>query len=104
MKNPVLDFCTRTCTGRKENLISTIENNLLVKEFRVPHNEEYDAALSEQIRRHTYTTLVKGELTFQRSYQVGGKRFVVRSIFDMGSKSIEDGIKRLIQTDLEKVS
>ena len=43
-------------------------------------------------------------MTFQRSYQVGGKRFVVRSIFDMGSKSIEDGIKRLIQTDLEKVS
>ena len=76
----------------------------MLEEVRVPHGEEYNEEISTRIRRQTYATLIDDELTFQRSYQVGGKRFVVHSIFGIGSKSVEDGIKRLIQTELEKVS
>ena len=66
--------------------------------MRVPHNEEYKDAVNSSIRRCTAVMLDEKGLIYRRDYQIGGKRFIVHSIFNLNSKPAEDGIKRLIQT------
>ena len=77
----------------------------IIDEMRIPHGEEYSTAVDTNIRRHTICELNDKEISLQRSYSIGGRQFIVNSIFDKTvKKTAADGIKRLIDIELKKVS
>ena len=73
--------------------------------MRIPHGEEYSTAVDTDIRRHTICELNDKEISLQRSYTIGGRQFIVKSIFDKTmKKAATDGVIRLIDIELDKVS
>ena len=77
----------------------------LIDEMRVPHEEEYSTAVDTNIRRYTICEFNDKEISLQRSYTVDGRQFIVNSVFDKTvKKTAADGIIRLIDIELEKVS
>ena len=57
------------------------------------------------INRRTMFRINDGKLTSQHHYSIDRKDYVVNSIFDMdGKQCITDGVKHLIDTELEKAS
>ena len=78
---------------------------IIIDEMRVPHGEEYSTTVDTNIRRHTICELNDKEISLQRSYTIGGRQFIVNSIFDRTvKKTAADGVIRLIDIELEKVS
>ena len=77
----------------------------LIDEMRVPHEEEYSTAVDTNIRRYTICEFNDKEISLQRSYTIGGRQFIVNSVFDKTvKKTAADGVIRLIDIELEKVS
>ena len=77
----------------------------IIDEMRVPHGEEYNTAVDTDIRRHTICELNDKEISLQRSYTIDGRQFIVNSVFDKTvKKPAADGVIRLIDIELEKVS
>lgn len=57
------------------------------------------------INRRTEYTIKDGKLTAQRQYLIDKKAYIVNSIFDNENKlSILEGVKHLIDTEIEKAS
>ena len=77
----------------------------IIDEMRVPRGEEYSTAVDANIRRYTVCVLNDKEISLQRSYTIDGRQFIVNSIFDKKvKKTADDGVIRLIDIELEKVS
>ena len=77
----------------------------IIDEMRVPHGEEYSTTVDIDIRRHTICELNDNEMSLQRTYTIGGRQFIVNSVFDKTvKKTAADGVIRLIDIELEKVS
>ena len=77
----------------------------IIDEMRVPHGEEYSTAVDTNIRRRTICELNDKEISLQRSYTIDGRQFIVNSVFDKAvKKTAADGVIRLIDIELEKVS
>ena len=77
----------------------------IIDEMRIPHGEEYSTAVDTDIRRHTICELNDKEMSLQRTYTIGGRQFIVNSVFDKTvKKTAADGVIRLIDIELEKVS
>ena len=77
----------------------------IIDEMRIPHGEEYSTAVDTNIRRYTICEFNDKEISLQRSYTVDGRQFIVNSIFDKTvKKTAADGVIRLIDIELEKVS
>ena len=75
----------------------------IIDEMRIPHGEEYSKAVDTNIRRYTICELNDKEISLQRSYTIGGRQFIVNSIFDRTvKKTATDGVIRLIDIELEK--
>ena len=78
---------------------------IIIDEMRVPRGEEYSTAVDTDIHRHTICELNDKEMSLQRTYTMGGKQFIVNSVFDKTvKKTAADGVIRLIDIELEKVS
>lgn len=75
------------------------------EEIRIPHGEIYKKEIDTAVRRRTVQEITQENLSLRRSYDVGGKRFLVRSVFNTTEKKTPtDMIRRLIDLDCENVS
>ena len=74
-------------------------------EFRTPSDKEYDSAIERGIRRRQCFEYDNGTLSVGSQYTIGGRIYKVRSIFDTeNSKQSEEGLKRLMVQEIDKVS
>lgn len=74
-------------------------------EFRTPVGKEYDSAIEKGIRRRQRFEYDNGTLSVGSQYTIGGRVYKVRSIFDAeNSKPSEEGLKRLMVQEIDKVS
>ena len=75
------------------------------KEFRTPGGNEYDSAVEKSIRRRQRHVYNNGMLSTGSKYVIENMTYKVRSIFNTeSSNSSEEGLKRLMVQDVEKVS
>lgn len=75
------------------------------EEIRVPHGEEYSREMNTAVRRRTVQEITQENIFMRRSYDIDGKRFIVRSVFDAAEKKTPtDAIRRLIDLDCENIS
>lgn len=80
-------------------------NKFYDQEFRTPSGNEYDPAVERSIRRRQHHEYDNGMLIAGSQYTIGGMRYKVRSIFNTeNSKSSEEGLKRLMAQEIDKVS
>ncbi len=80
-------------------------NNIFDQEFRTPSGNEYDSAVERSIRRRQHHEYNNGMLTTGSQYVIGKMTYKVRSFFNIeNSKSSEEGLKRLMAQEIEKVS
>ena len=65
----------------------------------------YDSRRLLRHRRESYFTMTDSALTQQKKYEIGGMRYVVRSIFPWDRKrTAEENIKHLLNSEIDKVS
>lgn len=65
----------------------------------------YDSCIVLRHKRESYFTLTDSALTQQKKYEIGGMRYLVRSIFPWDSqRTAEDNIRHLISSEMDKVS
>ena len=77
----------------------------MIDEIRISNEKDYQPSVAVAINRRTMFRINDGKLTSQRQYTIDRKNYIVNSIFDMDNKqSITDGVKHLIDTELEKAS
>ena len=77
----------------------------MIEEIRISSEKEYQPSVAAAINRRTRFDLKDGQLITQHRYTIGKKEYIVNSVFDLGSKqTIVDGVKHLIDTELEKAS
>lgn len=77
----------------------------MIDEIRISNGKDYQPSVAVAINRRTMFRINDGKLTSQRQYTIDRKNYIVNSIFDMDNKqSITDGVKHLIDTELEKAS
>ena len=87
------------CHFRKE------QGSLLIDEIRISNEKDYQPSVAAAINRRTSFSIKDGKLVTQHQYSIDRKNYIVNSIFDMdGKQSITDGVKHLIDTELEKAS
>jgi len=80
-------------------------NKIFDQEFRIPSGNEYDSAVETSIRRRQHHEYNNGMLTTGSQYVIGKMTYKVRSFFNIeNSKSSEEGLKRLMAQEIEKVS
>ena len=81
------------------------KNNDYNNDFRTPSGKEYDSAIERSIRRRQQFEYENGTLSVGSQYTIGGRKYKVRSIFDAeNSKPSEEGLKRLMVQEADKVS
>jgi len=77
----------------------------LIDEIRISNEKDYQPSVAVAINRRTMFRINDGKLTSQHQYSIDKKDYIVNSIFDLdGKQSIADGVKHLIDTELEKAS
>ena len=77
----------------------------MIDEIRISNEKDYQPSVAVAINRRTMFRINDGKLTSQHHYSIDRKDYVVNSIFDMdGKQCITDGVKHLIDAELEKVS
>lgn len=80
-------------------------NNYFEQEFRTPSGSEYDSAVERSIRRRQHHEYSNGTLIAGSQYTIGKMTYKVRSFFNIeNSKSSEEGLKRLMAQEIDKVS
>ena len=78
---------------------------LLIDEIRISKEKDYQPSVAAAITRRTLFSIKDRKLVAQHQYSIDRKNYIVNSIFDMdGRQSITDGVKHLIDTELEKAS
>ena len=77
----------------------------MIDEIRISNEKDYQPSVAVAINRRTLFRINDGKLTSQHHYSIDRKDYVVNSIFDMdGKQCITDGVKHLIDTELENAS
>lgn len=80
-------------------------NNYFEQEFRTPSGSEYDSSVERSIRRRQHREYNNGTLIAGSQYTIGKMTYKVRSFFNIeNSKSSEEGLKRLMAQEIDKVS
>ncbi len=78
---------------------------MTAEEMRVPSGNAYDRQIEIGIRRRSEYKADGNTVSAHRDYVIGGKKYIVRSIFaTAGEKGFEDGIRHLIDTEYDKNS
>lgn len=81
------------------------KNHDMQNELRTPSGTDYDPNVANGIRRRYGITIKDKKLTAEAHYSINGMRYKVNSIFDLENESYsEEGIKRLMVQDVNKVS
>ena len=77
----------------------------MIDEIRISNEKDYQPSVAVAINRRTMFRINDRKLTTQHHYSIDRKDYVVNSIFDMdGKQCITDGVKHLIDTELENAS
>ena len=77
----------------------------MIDEIRISNEKDYQPSVAVAINRRTLFRINDRKLTSQHHYSIDRKDYVVNSIFDMdGKQCITDGVKHLIDTELENAS
>ena len=77
----------------------------MIDEIRISNEKDYQPSVAAAINRRTSFSIEDGKLVAQHQYSLERKNYIVNSIFEMdNTQSITDGIKHLINTELEKAS
>ena len=77
----------------------------MIDEIRISNEKDYQPSVAVAINRRTLFRINDGKLTSQHHYSIDRKDYVVNSIFDMDVKQyLTDGVKHLIDTELENAS
>ena len=77
----------------------------MIDEIRISKEKDYQPSVAAAITRRTLFSIKDRKLVAQHQYSIDRKNYIVNSIFDMdGRQSITDGVKHLIDTELEKAS
>ena len=85
--------------------ITVTDLSEVLDEIRISNEKDYQPSVAAAINRRTSFSIKDGKLVTQHQYSIDRKNYIVNSIFDMNSKlSITDGVKHLIDTELEKAS
>ena len=80
-------------------------DNCFEQEFRTPSGSEYDSSVERSIRRRQHREYNNGTLIAGSQYTIGKMTYKVRSFFNIeNSKSSEEGLKRLMAQEIDKVS
>ena len=78
---------------------------MTAEEMCVPSGNAYDRQIEIGIRRRSEYKTDGNIVSAHRDYVIGGKKYIVRSIFAIaGEKGFEDGIRHLIDTEYDKNS
>ena len=81
------------------------QGSLLIDEIRISNEKDYQPSVAAAINRRTSFSIKDGKLVTQHQYSIDRKNYIVNSIFDLdGKQIITDGVKHLIDTELEKAS
>ena len=73
-------------------------------DFRIPSGNEYEKDVATSIRRRQLYELKDMTLTSTTEYVIGGMKYKVNSIFDIGTKDSDEALKRLMEKEIDKVS
>lgn len=85
--------------------ITVTDLSEVLDEIRISNEKDYQPSVAAAINRRTSFSIKDGKLVTQHQYSIDRKNYIVNSIFDMdGRQSITDGVKHLIDTELEKAS
>ena len=77
----------------------------VLDEIRISNEKDYQPSVAAAINRRTSFSIKDGKLVTQHQYSIDRKNYIVNSIFDLdGKQSVTDGVKHLIDTELEKAS
>ena len=77
----------------------------MIDEIRISNEKDYQPSVATAINRRTSFSIKDGKLIAQHQYSIDRKNYIVNSIFEMdNTQSITDGVKHLIDTELEKAS
>ena len=77
----------------------------MIDEIRISNEKDYQPSVAAAINRRTSFSIEDGKLVAQHQYSLERKNYIVNSIFEMdNTQSITDGVKHLIDAELEKVS
>ena len=77
----------------------------MIDEIRISNEKDYQPSVAAAINRRTSFSIEDGKLVAQHQYSLERKNYIVNSIFEMdNTQSITDGMKHLIDTELEKAS
>nr|WP_316619310.1 hypothetical protein [uncultured Ruminococcus sp.] len=77
----------------------------MIDEIRISNEKDYQPSVAAAINRRTSFSIEDGKLVAQHQYSLERKNYIVNSIFEMdNTQSITDGVKHLIDTELEKAS
>lgn len=81
------------------------KNNDIYNEIRTPSGTDYDPNVANSIRRRYGITVKDNKLIAEAQYTIRGMRYKVNSIFELKNASYsEDGLKRLMVQEIDKVS
>ena len=85
--------------------ITVTDLSEVLDEIRISNEKDYQPSVAAAINRRTSFSIKDGKLVTQHQYSIDRKNYIVNSIFDLdGKQSVTDGVKHLIDTELEKAS
>ena len=65
---------------------------------------DYDKSIQSAINRRSIIEIKNKRIVTQREYTIGRNKYIVNSFFDMTDRTVEDGIKRLLDFNIDKAS
>ena len=65
---------------------------------------DYDKSIQSAINRRSIIETEKKRIVTQREYTIGRNKYIVNSFCDMTDRTVEDGIKRLLDFNIDKAS
>ncbi len=72
--------------------------------IKLNDNYDYDESIQTAINRRTIIKTENNHIVSQRKYTIGRNKYIVNSFFDMTDRTVEDGIKRLLDFNIDKAS
>lgn len=72
--------------------------------IKLNDNYDYDESIQTAINRRTIIKTENNHIVSQRKYTIGRNKYIVNSYFDMTDRTVDEGIKRLIELNIGKAS
>lgn len=72
--------------------------------IKLNDNYDYDESIQTAINRRTIIKAENNHIVSQRKYTIGRNKYIVNSFFDMTDRTVDEGIKRLIEINIGKAS